>query len=140
MMTAVKLMRIMPPMMATGKMIIKRFLAVGDSLAVVALLSIIVLSITGAVVGERHAAEVFCKSILKLTVAFTPFAALMQIISDVLYCSNTLKCSIDSKVIGSLLLILVRLPTLAPLRDVLVVPTMSSDDEKSSWDPLSLIY
>ena len=31
MMTAVKLMRIMPPMMATGKMIIKRFLAVGDS-------------------------------------------------------------------------------------------------------------
>ena len=31
MMTAAKLMRIMPPMMATGKMITKRFLAVGDS-------------------------------------------------------------------------------------------------------------
>jgi hypothetical protein len=71
-------------------------------------------------------------------VAFTPFAVLMQIIWDVLYWSDTLKYSCDSKMIGSLELTLVRLPILAPLRDGLVVPTMSSDSEKNNGDPLSL--
>ena len=72
-------------------------------------------------------------------VMFTPFAVLMHMIWDVLYWSDTLKCNCDSRMIGSLLLTNVRLPILAPLRDGLVVPTMSSDAEKNRRDPLSLI-
>ena len=72
-------------------------------------------------------------------VTFTPLAMLEHTIWGELNWSDTLKCSCDSRMIGSLLFNFVRWPILAPLSDDLLVPTVSSG-EKNSGDPLSLTY